>query len=265
MHILTVALAIFLWMYLMPIMLLGALLAGPILLWLSPIIVALSAMGIFASRDDVRSSALRDIANALPYYRWFGKVDRVPTVDSPHLITFHPHGVLCTAALTSAHFKPGSDTLFAVSRWLFVIPGIGWIAVQLGCIPATQARIEAALQHGSVVLVPGGVPELVVDRPYTRRYGFLRCALRAKVPLLPVHCGVKFFDRIDTPSIQDVQLWIARHIGLPVMLPVFGWHALWLPKRLPVNVDIKKAIVVRHEASLEQERVRYFRHVYGVE
>jgi len=76
---------------------------------------------------------------------------------------------------------------------LFAIPGIERVLRGLGAIPAGHEQAEAALAQGALVLVyPGGDYEAC--RPWSERdrvefgghRGFVRLALRAQVPVVPV-------------------------------------------------------------------------------
>ncbi len=100
---------------------------------------------------------------------------------------------------------------------LFGVPGVGSFLRRLGAVPATTGEAEAALAHGSCVLVyPGG--DLDACRPWTKRNqvdfggrkGFVRLALRCGVPVIPVvahggHHAVVVLTRGDR---------LARAVGL---------------------------------------------------
>ena len=114
-------------------------------------------------------------------------------------------------------FRPGSNTLFAVSKWLFAVPFIGWLARHLGCIPATYKSITKALETNTVILVPGGVPELVSGEWYTRRHGFLKIAKQMDIPIVPVLVDDYHYERLPFP-LPYLQMYLARTFDLPVML-----------------------------------------------
>lgn len=218
-------------------------------------IISLSVM--YLLKDElVADGTIRRIVNNIPYHLWFGKIDTMEILSTPHLICSHPHGVLCTGILFSVHFRPGSTTLFAVSKWLFTIPLIGWLAHRLGCIPATYEHIETALKTNSVILVPGGVPELITGKPYTKRYGFLKIAKRANVIIKPVTTRQSYFNLIPCPF-EKVRMYIAIKYGFPIMFPVLGWYGSWLPKRNPIDMVFHNGFKV-NDLSLEENRVRYY-------
>lgn len=249
--------AILLWVYLCPVLLIGTIVCMPYFILITPILLCISVSTVYFLKDSiVEAGLIRSIVNDMPYEEWFGHIDRVGTLPTPHLITSHPHGVLCTGVLFAVHLRKNSNTVFAVSQWLIAIPVIGWLAAQIGCIPASEESIRRALQSCSVILVPGGVPELVCNEPYTRRHGFLRIARDANVPILPIKTLGTYFTVIDAPF-KRVRRWIAKTYGIPIMLPVLGWYGTWIPKRRPIKLDVKKPFHVDSD-DIEMERVRYY-------
>lgn len=232
--------AIFIWIYLLPILFIGTLFCIPFFLVVTPPLLIISFTFMYFLKDEIIPEGyIRNCVNNIPYHLWFGTIDRIPTLSTPHLICSHPHGILCTGILISTHFRPNSTTVFAVSKWLFTVPFVGWLARHLGCIPATYDNIEKALLTQSVILVPGGVPELVTGVSYTHRYGFLKIAHKMNVHILPVVTNTTFFDIIPCPF-KEFRKYIAIHIGLPLMFPVIGWNYTWIPKPLPIRLNIGK-------------------------
>lgn len=248
--------AIFIWIYLLPILLVGFILCIPFFIVVTPLLMIISLTTIYMLKDEIiPHGLLREYVNNIPYKKWFGEIDTIESYPNPTLICSHPHGIICTGILFSAHFKPGSNTLFAVSKWLFTVPVIGWLARHLGCIPATYESISKALQTNTVILVPGGVPELVSGTLYTRRHGFLKIAKRMGVSIVPVYTNTTFYDRLTCP-LDTLCIYIAKTIDLPIMLPVLGYYGTWLPKRKPIKLSIKSTFKV--QGDIEKERLRYF-------
>lgn len=254
---LTWLIAILLWVYLCPVLIVGTLVCLPYFLVVTPIMLGVSLLTVYLWHDTIiPTGALRDLVNTMPYTAWFGAIDTVPVPSRPHLITSHPHGFLCTGILFSTHFRPGSRTVFAVSPWIFAIPVVGWVAHHLGCIPANEGSIRRALKSHSVILVPGGVPELVAQAHYTRRHGFLRIAQAANVSILPVVTRSVHFVGVAAPWLSTRQ-WVAKTYGVPLMIPMLGWYGTWLPRRVPIRLDIKPVFSVRSD-DIEAERKRYY-------
>lgn len=248
---------ILLWVYLCPVLLVGTLVCLPYFMVVTPLLMTVSLTSAYVLKDHiVPDGMLRDLVNNMPYEAWFGNVETIGTLTTPHLITSHPHGFLCTSILLAAHFRKDSTTVFAVSPWLFMVPFVGWVAKHLGCIPAEEDAMLTALESTSVILVPGGVPELVTQTPYTRRHGFLRVARKANVPILPIVTTHSHFSSIPAPCLA-LRTWIAKEYGIPLMFPMLGWYGTWLPKRRPISVAKKPVFHVRDE-NVESERRRYY-------
>jgi 1-acyl-sn-glycerol-3-phosphate acyltransferase len=114
------------------------------------------------------------------------------------LVGNHSGGVLTpdTTALLAAWYRTrGTQQTLSVLGLdaAFTVPGLGRMMRKLGCIPGTHHGAEAAFERGaSVVVYPGGAED--VFRPFKHRNridlegrtGFLRLALRAGVPVVPV-------------------------------------------------------------------------------
>ena len=236
----------------------GTLMCLPFFLLITPPLLLISLTWLYITKDSfVPNGAIRKILNGLPYERWFGQVMTLGTLPTPHLITSHPHGVLCTAVLFGVHLSPGATTRFAVSPLLFTVPFFGWFAHHAGCIPATYDRIISALETSSVVLVPGGVPELVSNSSYERRHGFLRIAKETGVPILPIVTSETYFDIIDMPFASG-RLYVAKTLGVPIMFPPLGWHGTWLPKRRPIAFQSMNSFKVSLTDDIEIVRQRYY-------
>jgi len=251
-------LAIFIWVYLLPILIIGTVMCIPFFLVVTPPLLLASFTWFYIMKDAlVPSGTLRSLLNNLPYERWFGQRMIHGNLSTPHLITSHPHGILCTSVLIGVHFTPGSTTLFAVSPFIFVIPFFGWLATHLGCIPATYEAIQNGLKTSSVILVPGGVPELVSGDMYTRRHGFLKIARACNVPILPLVSTTDYFHSIPLPF-KEARVYIAKTVGIPLMAPPLGWYGTWVPQRKPIVFQRRDMFTVETNADIEDERKRYY-------
>ena len=248
--------AIFMWIYLLPILFIGFILCSPIFIILTPVLLTISFSIIYLLKDQIiPEGAIRNYVNNIDYEKWFGKIKYLPMYSKPCMISSHPHGIICTGILFSAHFCPGSTTLFAVSKWLFAVPFVRWLARHLGCIPATYEDIEKALKTNTVILVPGGVPELISGDLYTRRQGFLKIAKKMGVSIIPVITNDVYYDRIPCPF-ASLRMEIAKRIDLPIMFPVLGYYGTWLPKRKPIDIQQIDTFTVSDD--IDKERIRYF-------
>ncbi len=101
--------------------------------------------------------------------------------------------MFCTMVAFWRQFGPERPSYGLVHDFVFKIPVAGkWIA-KLGGVPASPHNAAALLERDAVVLVyPGGDRDAF--KPYARRHvvdfagrmGFIRTALRARAPIVPV-------------------------------------------------------------------------------
>jgi len=202
----------------------------------------------------------------VPLMRWMSRyfdaevrgLSRVP--DGPVLLVGNHSGGILTPD-TSAFFSAWYDR-FGFDRPLlglafdaaFAIPGFGRLMRRIGEIPANMENAGHAHDAAASVLVyPGGDYE--VYRPWTERYrvdlhghvGFIRLALRHRVPVVPVvgHGGH------ETTIVLTRGEEIARVLGLGRLrmhaFPLL-WQVPWglstmhlpgvpLPAKLTVQVE----------------------------
>jgi len=221
------------WIYLLPLTIVATCIGTPV-----AALLLITSYFCKTKFIHVVNSDLRILFSAIPYYRWFGKITHVqiPT-DKNYLIASHPHGVFCLGPLLAVHLRPQSKTLFAVAPILFHIPVFGWIAAQIGCIPATKHDIADALKHTSVILVPGGVPELITQERkqlYSNRFGMFKF----NVPILTLITYSKHYDFFEIPF-YDARLKFACRFNIPIQIPwFFGFKNTCLPKRVPLELKL---------------------------
>jgi len=250
-HAVAMALCLFLWAYSIPLLLVLVAMGSPFAL----LFLAMGA-GLSKLRDDqpICTSRLRTWFNHIPWHQWFDEASTVTIPGDRHyLIASHPHQLFCLGALICVHFRPKSRTLFAVAPLIFHVPFIGWLAAHLGCVPADKGSLQAALKVSSVLLVPGGVPEVVMferGEMYTERYGMFRLG----VPILPLVTTSQHYYVPKAP-LYRLRLLIAKTFRVPIIFPwVFGWYGTWLPKR--------HALVVKQlEVSENVQREEYYKKI----
>ena len=252
------AIGLFLWIFLLPICVIGLLLSVPFFVTCFPVYILITTYLYFCV-GHVAHSSIRQMLSKAPFHLWFGNI-HVPVPKDRHLICCHPHGMICTTALFGIHLR--HDTYIAVTPVLFSVPLIGWAAKYLGAIPATYKDIITGLKTKSVILLPGGVPEIVNNSHYTRRFGFLQCAKQADVPILRVVNNTKYYDIIPLPCLKQ-RMFIARRFDIPVVFPwIFGWYGTWIPKRKPIEPDVSVFHVNGTlDTCIEEENKRYFNFV----
>ena len=254
---LAMILLIFIWVFFLPIFIVGFLLSIPFFVIALPVSLIVGS-SIYLCFDHIKESSIRDIISSAPFHRWFGEI-RVLVPEGNNLICCHPHGVICTMAIFGIHFKPQSTTLIAVTPVLFMVPVAGWIAKHLGAIPATNADIERALETTSVLLLPGGVPEIVSHEKgdmYTQRWGFLKF----KKDIVVVHSNRQYYTLMPLP-LYDIRMYIAKKYDIPIVFPwIFGWCGTWIPEPIPITPSVHM-FNYDDDKSLEENRIEYFSHL----
>lgn len=137
---------------------------------------------------------------------------------------------------------------------IFRIPGVGAAMAKMGAVPADPRNAVALLEQGARVLVyPGG--DLDAFRPHARRHevvfgnraGFVKVALRARAPIVPVVCagshdsfhvltdGAAFARAVGLKRLARVEV-MPIVAGLPWGLWVGPWGHLPMPVRMTIRV-----------------------------
>lgn len=244
--------SLFLWAYSLPLLVFLFFVGVPIVVPLFLIGLLISSSLKLVYTKPIKTSRIRTFFNKLNYRFWFHDIDKVEIPNDNMLICSHPHNVFCLSILLSVHFTPGSTTLFVVAPLVFHIPFLGVLAAHLGCIPASKDSILEGLKTSSVILVPGGVPEIITlerDEMYTSRYGMFKI----DAPILPVVSLTKHYYLPPIPF-YDLRMFIAKKYHVPVVFPwVFGYYGTWLPKRLPIRMKVLKV--------KKRNRLQYFQEI----
>jgi hypothetical protein len=242
-HILLLAVLTFCWIWLLPLMCIGFFFSVPVVVVSLPICIVISLTLQWWQHGQIYvDHPIRNAMSTIPWYQWFpcNQLD----VPETSVVAVHPHGLLCCGALVGIHFVPGSKTVFCVAPLLFYIPVLGWFLRILGCVPAHYAIMLECLRAGhSVLIVPGGVPELVMaersnDEMWFKRSGFIRLANEARVPIQMVfvrgECST--YRMLQGPLYEPRVHW-AWKTNVPFVVPIFcGWYGSWLPRRVPLQM-----------------------------
>ena len=257
-----IAILIFMWVFLLPIFIIGFILAIPFFVTFLPLSL-ITGYYVYTSVGPIQSSKIRKFLSN-DYTHWFGKINIDLINHNNKLICGHPHGIICTSLLFGLHFKPGSKTLIAVAPLLFMVPVIGWMARHLGAIPATYNDIKQGLVNTSVILFPGGVPEIIgheKGQHYIRRQGFLKIARDTNCDILAVYNSNKYYKQIVGPF-YDLRMFIARRYNVPITFPwLFGWYWTPLPKRIPIEPECT-LFSYDHKEKLDLNRENYYKKLY---
>lgn len=191
--------------------------------------------------------------------RFYGVVQRV--ADKLHVEVSGVDNIPEGKALLVGNHAFGWDIAFAMSAvwharhrpvwalgehawWKF--PFVRRIAAAVGTVDGTPANAESLLAHGELVLVlPGGLREAVKPRElryrlmWGNRYGFIRAALRAQAPIVPVASigADELFDFVGSAYERGAR-W-THHAGLPIPLPR---RILPIPHRVALSYHFGEAI-----------------------
>lgn len=154
--------------------------------------------------------------------------------------------------------------------WAPIMRHLWW---WLGCRSVARDSFRAILAQGrNVALCPGGVQECLYmgegrEVVYLRRrHGFVKLALEAGAPLVPVFAFgqtdvyryVRFF--IDVPLFfvpRSSAFSLARRIGYVPML-IFGWLGTAMPHRIPIRVVVGAPIPVPRTPDPDRETVQRY-------
>lgn len=171
----------------------------------------------------------------------------------PHSV--FPWGSLSTRALSG---KPGTGLPApirpAVATALLRTPVLRQVLAWLGCIAATRPCLDAALARGeSVGLTPEGIAGIFAgstrarERLLTRHRGFVKLALRAGVPIVPIYImgqsrALSFAGskRLSRRLRASVGVWWGR------------WRLPFLPRKVPMVALVCAPIFVQRIADPTQ-------------
>ena len=260
-HILFFIVLTFCWIWMLPLLIVGAVFSIPLAITTLTISVIISVtLQWWFHGQIIPNNILRRWISYCPWYEWFPC--NTISISETSVVAVHPHGVLCCGALAGIHFVPESQTVFCVAPILFFVPVLGWCVRALGCIPARYDIMLLALRKGhSLIVVPGGVPELVMaevgdDYQTFERSGFIRLAQEAQVPIQSVFIkGECQTYAMWKAPLHDKRVYLSWKLNVPLLFPFFcGWYGTWLPKRTPLVLKTQ-----RIESTTKQEYYSYLK------
>lgn len=154
------------------------------------------------------------------------------------IITYH--GFLLAKAIIE---KRGIYPRSLGAGFLFDIPYVREAFLKGGTVNANPRNAKALLrQNHCVFLAPGGIYEGLVCHPgmkripWERRYGFIRMAVEAKVPIVPTYCDgindIYFNSKLFLKA--RIKILEATRFSIPLF---YGLGLLPLPRKLIHFVD----------------------------
>ena len=172
---------------------------------------------------------------------------------SQYFFAYHPHGIFPNTVVWLHHSNvwnnvvkiPGDSIVSFGASIIFNTPFLRDLALTCGSREVSQNAIEAAIRQGkSPVLVPGGQSEMIHSWPGTRELhivtyhrGFVRLAMKYKIPLVPVLCFGEHNTYYNV-YMPKVQYWFLKRMGVGFPVLPIGWKFLPLPNRTPLNAVV---------------------------
>ena len=234
-HLLIVFITIFVWIFSLPLLAVMTFFFAPILVPFTIVSFIFSVYTI--NLEPCTHSFLRDFLASFQLHNWFPC--NTIQFKQQRVVSIHPHGLLSCGALAGVHFVKGSETIFCVAPILYFVPLLGHSLNLLGCIPATRKSMKNVLVKGySLIVVPGGVPELVLsetnsDLELYPRFGFLKLASANSVHVLSVFVNgeTNLYNMIQLPFLRK-RVQLSWFFNIPFMFPLIsGFYGTWMPKR----------------------------------
>ena len=230
------------WLFELPLTVLGVLLLLPAA-WIIAIITI-----VLAQTNTHNQSYIRTMLAMIPFEKHFASCNIQLSEPLKGLIIVFPHGIFCIGALL-LHLRHHKTSYIAVASCIFYIPVIGYIARNIGCIPATETSIRRVLAtpNTTLFLLPGGISELlnmeqapkrVLHLP--KRFGFLRLALEygCRLTTIDIQQEEHTYWCLPLPFLEQRKR-LSEYLGVPLMFPwVFGYYNTWIPKQVHIHAKM---------------------------
>ena len=196
----------------------------------------------------------------------------------------HPHGVFPLGQWLSVPYScdPDADATAAavlaalptrmrggVASVLLHVPMLRHLMAWVGMAPAAKDTVRRLLGRGiSVVLIPGGIAEIFHSSPdvevvlLRKRLGFVRAAVAAGVPLVPIYCfgNTAAFHCARLPE----RLAAASRARRGSLVCVWGRAGLPRPCRTKLRVGVGAPLTLRPGESAEELHARYIEALTGL-
>ena len=253
------------WLFALPLTILGVLALLPAAWILALLTIALAQQG------SKNRSWIRTALSMIPFENHFDSWTIEMQQPLQGLVVVFPHGIFCLGALL-LHLRYHKTSYIAVASCIFYIPVIGYIARNIGCIPATEDAIRRVLgtPSSTLFLLPGGISELLnMERAPERllhlpkRFGFLRLALEygSRLTTIEIEGEELTYWCLPLPFLEMRKRW-SEYIGVPLMFPwVFGHCNTWIPRKVKMHARVLGVMDV-DQKEISRENVSRFKKMY---
>ena len=197
-----------------------------------------------------RRGFMRAMRRTAPLYRWFRPtvegIDNIPPVEGALVVTNHGSlGLDLPVFIRVIYDNTGRVLRSLGDRVVFATPGFREAAAQMGIIEGQPDAAVRLLKNDQLVLVyPGGAAEALCEPneryklQWEHSLGFVRTALRAQKPIIPVASvgNAELYKQIASRTrVRRTLLgkFITRYVGDKYVLPLYMGLGAWpLPKRI---------------------------------
>ncbi|KAJ8600476.1 hypothetical protein CTAYLR_004472 [Chrysophaeum taylorii] len=179
---------------------------------------------------------------------------------------FHIHGIIpFTAALMTLR-REFPKSVVATDAMCHAIAWMRDLAQWLGARECTRDCIAKTLQTTSVVLVPGGQAEILMNysekniiKVYTGHKGFIKLAKNLKTRLVPVFSFGEW-ELLDNIRLPKLQKFTRRILGFPLPFLPIGVYGLPFPRKPPrgITVVVGRPLDVEHYPDADAVHAAYY-------
>lgn len=181
----------------------------------------------------------------------------------PSLLLWHPHSLMSVTSVIHNTFKVEDlSTKIATHSLFHMIPVVRDMFRYANAISADYATIKQTLATQSVIVMPGGVREIVEEpSPHViyvglnKRTGVFRLALETGVPLVPV---ISYGENVLFPSIRNpFNKWLYDHfrIALPLTsaTALSNWVRMYAGPLDPICTHIGEPVLTEKVEPTDQK------------
>lgn len=219
--------------------------------WIFLLITVFSSTGYTTPHNWIARSIYQTIGPSLQSLDWTIKDHSHFDHSRQAIYVWLPHSHFALVPFATIAGGLGSKvwqrpTLLCTAPPFFDIPAVRQISMSFGLVRSDYDNMKGALKQGtSLVVIPGGVREVTHSAAKTMklvkgRKGFIRLALDAGVPIIPVFSfgEHEFFQRPD----EESSTWyhtLLKAMGGGMQMPSWDSVKTWFSRPIdPVQIHI---------------------------